>query len=130
MQPLALLLLIVAEAPSPLPGRADAAVAWFEQQANDCRAMIDVCEGSVGVGAPEDITELRCRANGRGLATCRFVVAGHRCRADFVSAAAGQAHARALRWSQLREPSGQGWAVAWTRSPAPRGPIIRCRPGD
>ncbi|HYD11696.1 MAG TPA: hypothetical protein VEC11_02495 [Allosphingosinicella sp.] len=127
---LALLLLTAAQAPSLLPGRAEAAVAFFERQADICRALIDVCEGGVGVRAPEDVTDLSCRTGRPGFATCRFTVAGQRCRADFVSAAAGADHGWALDWSQLPQPSGHGWAVAWTRSPEPRGPRIRCTARD
>ena len=128
LHPIALLLLIAAGAPLPaaLPDRAEAAVAWFEQQANACRAMIDVCDSGVGVGSPEEITELECRANAPGHATCRFRVAGHRCRAEFVSAAGGAAYVRARQWSQLPEAPGHAWSVAWSRSPEPRGPRIRC----
>jgi hypothetical protein len=133
---LALLLLIAATAPpppggpAPYPGPDEAAVAWFERETDACRAMIDVCEGGVGVRPPGDVGGLRCRAGRRGTATCRFVLAGHRCRAHFVSAAAGPAYARALQWSQLPRPAGHAWAVAWTVSPAPRGPRIRCTATD
>ena len=132
---LALLLLTAADAPppdtpAPMPGRAEAAVAYFEREADDCRALIDVCEGGVGVRSPEEVSGLRCRAGARGTATCRFEVAADRCRAHFVSAAAGPAHARALRWSRRPEPAGQAWVVAWTVSPAPRGPRISCAAPD
>ena len=131
IQLLALLLLTAAEAPpvharTALPGRAEAATAYSEWEADACRALIDACEGGVGVRAPEDVSGLRCGTGRRGNATCRFRVAGNRCRAEFVSAAAGPAHARALQWSQLPPRPADSWAVAWTVSPAPRGPRIRC----
>jgi hypothetical protein len=116
--------------PAALPGRAEAATAWFELQANICRGLIDVCEGGVGVPSAEEVSGLRCRAGRRGEANCRFAVSGHRCRARFVSAAAGPAHVWARQWSQLPAPSGHAWSVAWTVSPAPRGPRITCRARD
>jgi hypothetical protein len=92
--------------------------------------MIDVCEGALNPRSPDAVTRLRCRAGRRGFATCRFALAGNRCRAHFVSAAAGPAHARALQWSRLPEPAGQAWSVDWTNSPEPRGPRISCGAPD
>lgn len=132
---LTLILLTAAEAPAPnvrapLPGRAEAAIAFFEWETDACRAMIDVCDGDVGLRSPDAVTGLRCRAGRSGFATCRFELAGNRCRAHFVSAAAGPAHARALQWSQLPEPAGHAWSVDWTSQPEPRGPRIRCGAPD
>jgi hypothetical protein len=128
----AALLLLAAAGGSPagLPGPAEAATAWFELQANICRGLIDLCEGGVGVPSAAEIGRLRCAAGRPGFAHCRFRIADRSCRAAFVSAAAGPAHAWARQWSQLPEPSAQAWSVAWTRSPEPRGPRITCRAPD
>ena len=61
-----------ADVPAALPGRSEAAAAFFEYEADACRAMIDVCEGGVGVRSPEFVTGLRCRTGRRGFAACRF----------------------------------------------------------
>ena len=128
---LALLLLPAAGTPAPLPGEAEAAAAYFEWEANLCRALIDVCDFPLAPPAPAGIANLRCRPGRSGTATCGFEVAGQSCRAHFVSAAAGPAHAWAMEWSSLpaAAAAGHAWAVAWTVSPAPRGPRIRCRGG-
>jgi hypothetical protein len=136
MPPLSALLLLTAAGsslpglPASLPGKAEAAAAFFEREANICRGLIDICEGGVGMRSAEEVTGLHCRAGRRGIASCRFEIAGNRCRAAFVSAAAGAEHRRALEWSQLPERTDHVWAVAWTRSPEPRGPRIRCRARD
>lgn len=111
-----------------LPGATDAAVAYVENEADMCRAMIDVCEG-VATPSPELVSELRCRAGRRGTATCRFRYADSRCRAHFVSAGAGADYRWALDWRSSPTAADPAWAVAWTHSPDPRRPRIRCRLG-
>jgi hypothetical protein len=111
----------------PLPSAADVAAAYFEWEADVCRALIDVCETAIHHPTPDGVSELRCRAGRSGFATCRFAVFPLRCTAHFVGRAVGAARDWATDWSNLPSPVDRPWLVAWTTSPDPRGPRIRCR---
>ncbi|HEX6376890.1 MAG TPA: hypothetical protein VFZ91_14355 [Allosphingosinicella sp.] len=124
------ILLSAAAAPAPppatLPDEADAADAYNAGEIDNCRALIDVCDGGAARVDAEDIEKLRCRPARGGKARCRFRVGGAACTAHFVSAASGDDYGWAGSWSNLPAGADQGWRVAWTRSPKPRGPRVGC----